>query len=116
MPSWPICSPGTALNFKPISREHLVTKNGVDYVTRKPGAVLAKVDRDVYVYKPRYRKASDLRELVEPLIGSRSMLPPVSVGPVSGESAGAVQVPGAPAAVPTNAPVAQPVTSGVQAH
>ncbi|WP_175941622.1 type II secretion system protein GspD [Burkholderia pyrrocinia] len=94
----------------------VVTKNGVDYVMKKPGAVLAKADRDVYVYKPRYRKASELRELVEPLIGARSMLPPVSVGPVAGDAVGAVQVPGAPAAMPNSGPFVQPVAGGVQAR
>ncbi len=94
----------------------VVTKNGVDYVTRKPGAVLAKVDRDVFVYKPRYRKASDLRELIEPLIGARSMLPPAPVVPAISESTGAVQVPGAPISTSNSAPVVPPVAGGVQAR
>lgn len=39
----------------------VVTKNGVDYVTKKPGAAREKVDQDVFVYKPRYRRVDYLR-------------------------------------------------------
>lgn len=51
----------------------IVSKNGVDYVRKKAGAAQS-VDRDVFVYKPRFRKADYLREMVAPLVENGSSL------------------------------------------
>ncbi|MCS3395535.1 type II secretory pathway protein, partial [Burkholderia thailandensis] len=53
----------------------VTSKNGVDYVARKAPDSRARVDQEVFVYRPRYRSAESLRSLVEPVIGSRSMMP-----------------------------------------
>ncbi|AOJ08416.1 type II secretion system protein GspD [Burkholderia mayonis] len=92
----------------------VVTKNGVDYVTKQPGAARGKVDQDVFVYKPRYRRVDYLRALLEPMIGARAMplMSPVSMPP---QPVGAVQVPGEPATPASDAPV-MPVETSVQAH
>ncbi|WP_053293322.1 type II secretion system protein GspD [Burkholderia pseudomallei] len=91
------------------------TKNGVDYVTKKPGAALPKADQEVFVYRPRHRNADYLREMVEPLIGARSMLPaaPVITAPV--QAAGSVHVPGVAPIEPSSPAVSQ-VAGGVQAR
>ncbi|WP_063533140.1 type II secretory pathway protein [Burkholderia sp. MSMB1589WGS] len=94
----------------------VATKNDIDYVMKKPGAALPKADQEVFVYRPRHRKADYLREMVEPLIGARSMLPaaPVITEPV--QAAGSVQVPGATLVEPSSAPGVNQVASGVQAR
>ncbi|MCS6509483.1 type II secretory pathway protein, partial [Burkholderia thailandensis] len=95
----------------------VATKNGVDYGMKKPGAASPKVEQDVFVYKPRHRKADYLREMVEPLIGARSMLPvaPVITAPV--QAAGSVQVPGsAPVDASNGVPSAHQLAGGVQAR
>ncbi|TKC80409.1 type II secretory pathway protein [Trinickia terrae] len=69
------------------------TRNGVDFVSKKSGAT--PVDRETYVYTPRYRSADYLLKLVQPLFGDRvsSMaempLPSTTASPASGVSAGA---------------------------
>jgi type II secretory pathway component GspD/PulD (secretin) len=90
----------------------VIAKNGVDYVMKKPGAQ-QKTDREVFVYRPRYRKADDLRELVAPLISDRDLLSaaPAVTAPVQ---PGAVDVPGTvPAAA---APAPRPVRTAIQAR
>lgn len=92
----------------------VVTKNGVDYVTKKPGMAREKVDQDVFVYKPRYRRVDYLRALIEPMIGARAM-PSVSPVGMPSQPVGAVQVPGEPATPPGDVP-AMPVETSVQAR
>ncbi|CAJ6828410.1 type II secretion system protein GspD [Burkholderia stagnalis] len=95
----------------------VATKNGVDYVMKKPGAALPKAEQEVFVYKPRHRKADYLREMVEPLLGARSMLPvaPVVSAPV--QAAGSVQVPGAvPVDASNGVQGRQQLVGGVQAR
>ncbi|MDN7676555.1 type II secretory pathway protein [Burkholderia oklahomensis] len=92
----------------------VVTKNGVDYVMKKPGAAREKVDQDVFVYKPRYRRVDYLLALIEPMIGARAM--PLTA-PISTptQPAGAVQVPGESASSANDVP-AMPIEMGVQAR
>jgi type II secretory pathway component GspD/PulD (secretin) len=90
----------------------VITKNGVDYVMKKPGAQ-QRNDREVFVYHPRYRKAEDLRELVAPLISDRDLfsVAPAVVAPVQ---SGAVDVPGTVQV--TAAPAPRAVRAAIQAR
>ena len=47
------------------------TKDGVDFVSRKDGSEGRDVERETFVYQPRYRSASYLAKLVQPLFGGR---------------------------------------------
>ncbi|CAB3659287.1 type II secretion system protein GspD [Trinickia soli] len=47
----------------------VTTRDGVDFIGKKRD--VAPVDREVYVYAPRYRSATYLLGLVEPLFGGR---------------------------------------------
>ncbi|EIP89261.1 putative bacteriophage-related lipoprotein [Burkholderia humptydooensis MSMB43] len=93
----------------------VTTKNGVDYVARKAADSRARVDQEVFVYRPRYRSAESLRGLVEPVIGTRSMMPMSAIAAASPAAASPVQVPGAPISSASDVLVA-PVAAGVQAR
>ncbi|KVQ24735.1 type II secretion system protein GspD [Burkholderia cepacia] len=89
----------------------VATKNGVDYVTKKTGAVLARTDQEVFVYKPRYRRANDLRELVEPLFSGRSLAPTATSDSALVQAAGSVATPPA-----SSVPPLQPVGARAQSR
>ncbi|MFA8373106.1 type II secretory pathway protein, partial [Burkholderia thailandensis] len=74
-----------------------------------------RVDQEVFVYRPRYRSAESLRSLVEPVIGSRSMMPMSAIAATPPAVTSPVQVPGAPISTAGDI-AAAPVAAGVQAR
>ncbi|KGX49154.1 bacterial type II and III secretion system family protein [Burkholderia pseudomallei TSV44] len=93
----------------------VTTKNGVDYVARKAADSRARVDQEVFVYRPRYRSAESLRSLVEPVIGTRSMIPMSAIAATPSAVTSPVQVPGAPISTASDVAVAL-AAAGVQAR
>ena len=56
------------------------TKDGIDFVGRKDGTEGKDVERQTFVYQPRYRSASYLAKLVQPLFGGRMSAEQASPG------------------------------------
>jgi type II secretory pathway component GspD/PulD (secretin) len=56
----------------------VVTREGVDFVSKKAAAERVDPERETYVYRPRYRPAEYLSKLVQPLFQGRMSAVPVS--------------------------------------
>ncbi|WP_027794584.1 type II secretion system protein GspD [Paraburkholderia acidipaludis] len=65
----------------------VVTKDGVDFVSRKDALDGSEAERRAFVYRPRYRSAAYLAKLVQPLFAGRMSTQEQGVG--SPEAAGA---------------------------
>src|SRR5471032_1668311 len=61
------------------------TKDGVDFVSRRPAAERVDPERLTFVYHPRYRPASYLAKLVQPLFQGRMSAAPAAVVTPSSE-------------------------------
>jgi len=71
------------------------TRDGVDYIGKKPDTVQPKDEREPFVYTPRFRKADYLMRMVQPLVGGkfttqRSVSPPAAAVPSKAGVAAAV--------------------------
>jgi type II secretory pathway component GspD/PulD (secretin) len=78
------------------------TRDGVDYVSKKPATAAPETDRETFVYQPRYRSAAYLTKVVMPMFSGRVSASPVSLDAVAvpvGSTAGAASAPQVPAAV-----------------
>ncbi|HDR9258350.1 type II secretory pathway protein [Burkholderia vietnamiensis] len=90
------------------------TREGVDFVSKKPTEEQKAPDRETYVYHPRFRTADYLAQAVQPLFSGRMT---ASAGPVGGlvsamASASPVGASGVSAAMP---PLPQSPRSGLSA-
>jgi len=65
------------------------TKDGVDFVMVKPEAAKPEVDRDVYVYRVKFRRASELASMVESMFGAQRAMSSASAAASSGAAASA---------------------------
>jgi hypothetical protein len=89
------------------------TRDGVDFVSKKPADEVKQPEHETYVYHPRFRTADYLAQAVQPLFSGRMT---ASAGPVGGlvpadAVAPAVGASGVSAAMP--APLPTPPRSGV---
>ncbi|AIS95375.1 type II secretion system protein GspD [Burkholderia thailandensis] len=90
------------------------TRDGVDFVSKKPASEVKAPDRETFVYRPRYRTADYLAKALQPLFSGRmtaSGSVPVSL-PV-GEAARAPVAASGGAAAPARMPVVASPRSSV---
>jgi hypothetical protein len=87
------------------------TREGVDFVTKKPPEEQKQPDHDTYVYRPRFRTADYLAKAVQPLFAGRMNASAGSVAAVPPDALGAaVGASGVSGAAP---PMVRPHASGV---
>ncbi|AJY29527.1 bacterial type II and III secretion system family protein [Burkholderia thailandensis 34] len=84
------------------------TRDGVDFVSKKPASEAKAPDRETFVYRPRYRTAEYLAKAVQPLFSGHmtaSAGAPVSF-PVGEAGRAPVAASGVSAAAPARVPIA----------
>lgn len=80
------------------------TKEGVDFISKRPAADKADPEHETFVYHPRYRPASYLAKLVQPLFQGRMnavATTPVTAAPELGAPVGSTSQVGTPVAPST---------------
>lgn len=87
------------------------TREGVDFVTKKPPEEQKQPDHDTYVYRPRFRTADYLAKAVQPLFAGRMNASAGSVAGVPPDALGAAV--GASGVSGVAPPMVRPQASGV---
>jgi hypothetical protein len=90
----------------------VVTREGVDFVSKKAGAERVDLERETYVYRPRYRPAEYLSKLVQPLFQVRMSAVPVSVLPAAVGDASQGQSPALGQQSPQTPPIVPAMQQG----
>ncbi|HHX4059055.1 TPA: type II secretion system protein GspD [Burkholderia contaminans] len=90
------------------------TRDGVDFVSKKPAEEVKQPEQETFVYRPRYRTADYLAQVVQPLFSGRMTASAAAVGGLPSDAAATpVASSGVSAAMPAALPV--PSRSGVSA-
>jgi len=91
------------------------TRDGVEFVSKKPAEEVKQPEQEMFVYHPRYRTADYLAQVVQPLFSGRMTASAAAVGGLVATDAAATPVAssGVSAATPAASPV--PGRSGVSA-
>ncbi|MBN3802520.1 type II secretory pathway protein [Paraburkholderia sp. Ac-20336] len=105
-------------NFLDSEGFQVMTRDGVDYISRKPADVVP-MDRETWVYRPLHRSAAYLESMVNPLFSGRVSMQALSAAanPSSASSSASMPVAasGTAAARPPMSSVAPVVQPGVSA-